>query len=728
MAEELKNDEQIEKAKMLFDVLSQKDISDEQLKSAAEMIKKEPELLKNYGFVSNIKLPDLKTQFEANGDVGQILYSSQKAQKDLTTLLDNLAKIELVQHGQTKTIEGKPRTAANYFLDNAFLENGEIVGTQMVKNIHMMGTIIKDKEHPLFADASKEQDTRNAIKSHLEQSGAFYAGLYTTYGANHNSRNFSGQKVDELMDMCLKIRDNKAIGHTGVKLNDTKESAQKRSFMQAPVAAPTTVEAAKLAQYQGKPLTVEQKKLLEGDKKEAELANVDENRNKHLGRDHKGDKFKDEDIIKYMYEDWFLGLMSWGCDKLEECVDIALDMAGDGIRSLSTRTAKKAKETTKPDLKPTLDKTTSFNNETDGLLSNFTSAAPSYAQRFINLKKDLQNIDFAAITHEQERQLRERYGDNLISAFKADPKKLDSLKKLSEQSIENIVGNIKAAGQCAMMLTRLEMVDEMMRSDKKWCDSLTGAYLSDDELIAGDKGFIERSQKRMEKIMIALQTLSEDARGLAKAEYGKLTTKGEKEAWVKKNISDEYEALINNPETSDERRQSLRKDLVKFEKKYKAGMLDEEIYQTYSSLKVNTYLDEMVQKVQKATQKQAEFVDNERFDAISRAPNDNVKDIIGEADKETEKIIDKGVGYTKFFGKKQAETPAKRTLEEEAISYMTAMPLEVMAEGLKNPRGPDSVEERKRRVKEAKEKDPLNTSRLFSGTTLGLMGYDKKER
>ena len=727
MAEELKNDEQIEKAKMLFDVLSQKDISDEQLKNAAEMIKKEPQLLKNYGFVSNIKLPDLKTQFEANGDVGQILYSSQNAQKDLTTLLDNLAKIELVQHGQTKTIDGKPRTAANYFLDNAFLENGEIVGTQMVKNIHMMGTIIRDKEHPLFADASKEQATRNAIKSHLEQSGVFYAGLYTTYGANNNSRNFSGQKVDELMNMCLKIRDNKSIGHKGVKLNDTKESAQKRSFMQAPVAAPTTVEAAKLAQYLGKPLTVEQKKRLEDDKKEAELANVDENRNKHLGRDRKGDKFKDEDIIKYMYEDWFLGLMSWGCDKLEECVDIALDMAGDGIRSLSTRTAKKAKETTKPNLKPTLDKTTSFNNETDGLLNNFTKNAPSYAQRFIHLKKDLQNIDFAAITHEQERQLREKYGDNLISAFKAAPKKLDSLKKLSEQGIENIAGNIKAAGQCAMMLTRLEMVDEMMRSDKKWRDSLTGKYLSDDELIAGDKGFVERSQKRMEKIMIAIRTLSEDARGLAKAEYGKLTTKEEKEAWIKKNISDEYDALINNPETSEIRRESLIKDRKKFDKN-KESMSPDEISQTYSSLKVNTYLDEMVQKVQKATQKQAEFVDNERFDAISRAPNDDVKDIIGEADKETEKIIDKGVGYTKFFGKKQAETPAKRTLEEEAISYTTAMPLEVMAEDLNNPKGRDSVQERKRRAKEAKAKNPLNTSRLLSGTTLGLMGYDKKER
>ena len=711
MAEELTMEQQ---AKALFDILSSKDISPDDLAKASGIIKANPKILTNESFVSNIKMPDFASMHAQKVDLGQMLYEGAKSQKDLKVVLDNLAKIDLPMYGKTMTVEGKKRTAANYFLDNAYLPNGEIIGTQTVKNMHFMGNVLKDKPEPIYKDDSKNQEAKRAVHAHLEQTAPFYAGLYTAYGANHNARNFSGQKVDQLMDAYL--AENKPEKK---RANTTVENKPKQA---------TTLAQAKENIYRGN-ATAEDKKLVqENEDKEAELANVDDPRNKYSGYNHKGEKFRDEDVIKYMYEEWFLALLSWGCDKIEEGIEIAIDYTTDGLRALSVRQEKDAKETKNQNLKPVKAKVASFGHETDGLLNNFTKNAPLYAQRFINLKKDLQNIDFAAITHEQERQLREKYGDNLISAFKADPKKLDSLKKLSEQGIENIAGNIKAAGQCAMMLTRLEMVDEMMRSDKKWRDSLTGAYLSDDELIAGDKGFIERSQKRMEKIMIAVRTLSEDARGLAKAEYGKLTTKEEKEAWIKKNISDEYDALINNPETSDERRQSLRKDLVKFEKKYKAGMLDEEIYQTYSSLKVNTYLDEMVQKVQKATQKQAEFVDNERFNAISRAPNDDVKDIIDEADKETEKIIDKGVGYTKFFGKKQAETPAKRTLEEEAISYTIAMPLEVMAEDLKNPRGPNSVQERMRRVKEAKANNPLNTSRLLSGTTLGLMGYDKKER
>ena len=174
--------------------------------------------------------------------------------------------------------------------------------------------------------------------------------------------------------------------------------------------------------------------------------------------------------------------------------------------------------------------------------------------------------------------------------------------------------------------------------------------MTNDELVAGDNGFVERAKKRQEKIMIAVRNLSEDARELAKAEYGKLNTDEEKEAWAKENLG----------------------------KKYKPGMSQEQIYQAYSSLKVNAYLNDLSQSVQEAAQKQIDFDKDERYDAISRAPKNDVKDIIDKADHLTDQVIDKGVGHSKFFGKKQKGTPDKRTLEEEAMSYMTAFPLEQM--------------------------------------------------
>ncbi len=679
MAEELTMEQQ---AKALFDILSSKDISPDDLAKASGIIKANPKILTNESFVSNIKMPDFASMHAQKVDLGQMLYEGAKSQKDLKVVLDNLAKIDLPMYGKTMTVEGKKRTAANYFLDNAYLPNGEIIGTQTVKNMHFMGNVLKDKPEPIYKDDSKNQEAKRAVHAHLEQTAPFYAGLYTAYGANHNARNFSGQKVDQLMDAYL--AENKPEKE---RANTTVENKPKQA---------TTLAQAKENIYRGN-ATAEDKKLVqENEDKEAELANVDDPRNKYSGYNHKGEKFRDEDVIKYMYEEWFLALLSWGCDKIEEGIEIAIDYTTDGLRALSMRQEKDAKETKNQNLKPVKAKVASFGHETDEIIENFEKYAPSRTKLFKDLKKDVAGVDLAHIKPEDEQKLRAKYGDNLINAFKADPKKQAQFANRSEQDIENMVNMIKTTGTIAFQLSRLEMVDEMMRNDKKWRDVLTGEYITNDELIAGDNGFVERAGKRQEKIMIAVRTLSEDARELAKAEYENLSTNEEKQAWAKENLGE----------------------------KYKPGMSQEQIYQAYSSLKVNAYLNDLVQSVQEAAQKQIDFDKDERYGAISRAPKNDVKNIIDKADHLTEQVIDKGVGHSKFFGKKQKGTPDKRTLEEEAISYMELLPMEHMLQNCKNEE--NSFTQRKERIKESNNN---NLKKVMAFSNPFMMGItSQKER
>ena len=89
-----------------------------------------------------------------------------------------------------------------------------------------------------------------------------------------------------------------------------------------------SVEDYKTAEYQGKTLTIEQEKAKAEDlKKTAGMENADGEK-KRKKREASKDKFKDEDVVKYMYEDWFLGALSWLCNKIEDKTLDLIDAAG----------------------------------------------------------------------------------------------------------------------------------------------------------------------------------------------------------------------------------------------------------------------------------------------------------------------------------------------------------------------------------------------------------------
>ena len=737
------NQEKEKKAQALFEALSKPDVAPEKMEEIKAELQADRSLLTNYGFVALMDVPHLAERFDMDADKGALLKQSLEAEQKLKIVLDNLQKIDLSDHktrgretqvslysGENMSVKlpGED-TAAKYFLNNAYLANGETVGTQMVKNIHFLGTIGADTAYKLSDNEEQNKTLRNQVEAQLGQSAKFYQNLYKVYGANKNACNQTGQKVDDLMKTCLsdkraqlELKNNNEQLEPGTLVKNTQNAV----FMKAPQKA--TVVDAELKRYLGQPLTVEDQEVLK--KKEAELANVPDPKRSYDGREKKGEKFKDEDMVKYMYEEIFLALMSWGCDKIEEGMEIAVDYIIDSLYGWSGRGKKNAQKTSNPALKAIREKTASFGEDTDKMTADFGKAAATYKKTLVSLNQDMQGVDLAQ-QPDKEKALREKYGDAWIDKFKASPAQARQFAKMSPEGVKNLCANIEIAGKCALAMTRLEMVDEVMRSDKSWRDGKKGEYLSNDELILGDKGFLERAINRQQKILAAALVLSEDARALASAEYGALKTDEERKAWVQTNIVDEYDALMKSPNISAKRREKLPEVKREFIDKYKRGMKPEEIYQAYAGLKVNTYLDGVNQACGEALAKQQQFDKDEKYDAVSNAPQKDVKNIIDKADKVTEQIIEQGVGYEKFFNRKKEDMPKRRTLEEEVKFWKQAMPLEKMLENvdgasydLKARR--EAVNARKQRLEKTKNagKNKQEQKNKFQHTVTG--SYDKE--
>ncbi len=696
-AQEEKNKE----AQKLFATLSKKDLTDEELKDATEKIKKDPSLLSREAFVSNIKMPDLTTVYNSGADMNDAVYRSSKSQRDLTALLDNLNKIDLPERGQenakVQDLKDKSkshtvkRTAANWFLDNARLENGELVGTQMAKNIHFMGTALKDKENPVYKDPQKNETFNNALKSHMDQSDNFMRNIYRKYGANPQRRNAAGQKVGDVMETALAIRTAKGIGAQRVQTPKVSlQSLQSQPFMQTPVQrqnAPavkqtTTVEQApqkrqntladaQMAAYQGN-ATAEQKQLLENEAaKEAEMSNNNDDTNMRPKKEGDDMKFTQKDIVDYMYEDIFLWLLGKGIDFAERAVEYSIawtfDKLGKGV--LNVKKKFKAKNNTKG--YAAAQKADLFNKEAYAIADGMYHRTDEKAREYMALSNDLRTIDMANLSPAQEKMLRDKYGDSMVAALKQNPKHAERLTKMSPEQISIRAAISGRIGYMAASITRTEMVDEMMRKDATWRNSKTGEYKLTEELIDGTDGFKERTLKRMENTMNAADTVLADSYSKAQAQYQGQSLAGKKE-WINKNIMSSYERLIGDKKVSDLYREQLKKEKEIFKEKMQGGISDEQVYATYASLQVGTYLDRLDQANKKSMTKQATLVEQGKFDAAGKSPDKkDVYKVIEDSDKLTKKVAKEGLGYKELFGKQQKQTAAKneqRTLEEEALS------------------------------------------------------------
>ena len=331
-----------------------------------------------------------------------------------------------------------------------------------------------------------------------------------------------------------------------------------------------SVDNWKLAEYQGKTLTVDQQKAKDAyDKKVAEMKNNNGDR-KREKREPSKDKFKDEDVVKYMYEDWFLGALSWICNKIEDKTLGLIDAAGNmwldrrNKRIAETNAAKDEK------LKEAREKLETFNKNTRGQ----NGAEGGQASTALDDVVTRQTSGYQKVFDELGKKLKgEPFDETVLNAsepwvkdLEAHPEKAAEFLEKAPQELENRVKMIEGISKLSTAITSLEMSDEMMREDKKW-RAEDGKYRSDDDLKAE---FVDRSVSRFEKIKEALDSINQDP----------------------------------SNQTAEQRNAA-----------------------------VNEFLQKLSEKTKELQEKQLKNVEQNRFDAINKAPDKEVAKGIKEIDE-----------------------------------------------------------------------------------------------
>ena len=226
--------------KAFYELVTKKDLSDEEKAQIKTVMAKNPQILAQKEFTEHLKLTDFAFTCSKPEDLPAALEAHSKDIELLNQALANLKDYPVVH-------KGKVKTAAACLLDMPVLKNGELVGTQLAKNIHFLGTASRDNTVP--------SELKEKVKTASEQSTGFYKTLYASngYNAYRNARNFSGQKVETLMLECIAARDGnekanefakdmaKATGTAYVpevrRINiapDTLERVKTRTFMLHP--------------------------------------------------------------------------------------------------------------------------------------------------------------------------------------------------------------------------------------------------------------------------------------------------------------------------------------------------------------------------------------------------------------------------------------------------------------------------------------------------------------
>ena len=651
MAEELREDAEVKQnCEKLLALLKQEELSNESKAELKTMLEEKPELILQKDFVAGLNMSDLNTAYKNGGDINDLIFKSAKAQQDLRQILDNLKEVKL------KTKNGQEKTAAALFLDEALLENGELVGTQLAKNAHFLGTAKKDKAHQFYADEGKNEAARNALSSHLNQMGSFYKELYEKpdgYCANGARRNACGQKVGDLMALYNAGKD----GRFG-KAPETLETLKDSPFMS--MAAPENVEnirnerivdlfgektleisenqeltdeQLKEGAYRGT-LTAAQHELYNKKKKEGAVEKFDGDKSRLPDKTEKGEKFKEQDIVQYMYEEWFLALMSWGFDKAEGLATAALNSGWASYKEFSTAATADTAKVKDAALKSAREKLDVFRQGAAALAQKLGKSADTELQKYGTLYAELETgHDNPA----QRQQFEKRCGKDFMRRLdEAEDKK--GFLRLSQKEINLSLSSLAQTGNIAILLTSAEMVDEMMQNKDAW--KRDGEYKSDSDL---QRELQDRALKRQKEINDSLAAVIDDARVTSEAHFVTGNAK-QKERFVERQIMASFDTLLANSTLDEAETKKLRESKKVFERSYygeyqnKPEAQTELVCQTYAALQANLYIQDMLNRVRTIQQNQETKIKANRFDVIGKKPNKDVCNMIVSADTSAKNI------------------------------------------------------------------------------------------
>ncbi len=538
-----------EKANRLFELLSGKDMTAEAKTEVAGVIKENPNILISPEFMEKMAVNDMNKCPKE----GYQEYVKQSSDQLATSrqVLDNLHAMH--KEGGLEAVKGG-KTPVQYLLDEGRLSNGETLGTQSAKNIISLRAMQKDENYP----------DKDGITNLHNESTSLIQGMYANsgYGANPNRRNANGEKMSDLMERHL---------------GDVKKEPQK----------PLSREDLEVGAYRGT-LTAEQADQLKKlqNKKEADMNENMGDVKKPQERKSK-DKFTDGDVVKYMYEEWLLAGASWLLNMLEDkalgIIDNACEIAIANSVARKRQKAKIREDRLKNAHRRVSDFGDLFVATNNGKTEAYAHKKAKFTSIFEDLKANLHNPN-PNWRHQHDPQFiaNLQKNTNAKEFLEGAPKKLDAQIKLLETT-----------DKLAMLMTRLEMTDEFMRSSRAW--NKRGKEKNQNELKVD---FDKRSLAKQKMLLRAVSVISEDTRLLA--EFA-------------------YESVVN-PKLSKE-----------------------EFIQQQVNKEVNDWLEDKATTVSKLLERQEKEIKDDKFAGCGKgAPDKGIKKNISKLEKDVEEMSDKG--------------------------------------------------------------------------------------
>ena len=666
MAEEIS----VEKCQALYALLTKKDLSDDEKAQISETIKDSPEILAHGGFVGCVKLPDLAFEYTTPEKLPELLDKNREAIGELKQVLDNLQSLTVKEGDTVKPLtmkhNGVNKTCAAFVLDTMVLDNGEIIGTQLAKNIHFLNTAQRDS-------LISEEDCK--------QTHDFYQSLYETkssYHANRNMRNISGQKVGDIMATAISLRKTAKDSSDDEKLKGADyhaEDVKDQVFMghMDEKRRTLTIDDLRMRRYRGESMTVEEKKrLAEDEEKDASMDN-NKDLNPHIADEKKGgEKFKDIDIIEYMYNEWFLAGLSWMFDKAEDLGYAALDVVVDGVEQRWALRKEKRHEEEAADLKTFKKRMEAFDKGVVARDKSFDEAREKRKKEAVTDVTEMFQDYFASPTPEKEAALKRVCSEHFVEQLKADhatdPKKVDAFLKLASKGYDALFEEEDCIAKIAMRQVHAEMRYEAMSTTYAWKNSTQTEFLSDSEIMAK---YDERCKERQKALKDAVIAIREDVK--IKTEYVWLQMGGDKakeDKFITDNIRKVYDARMALAATPDDKRK-IAEHKKKFEEQYAEidpslrGMFVENMI---ADMHVHDFLDKQNEAAKEAQKLQEEDLDNGKYQFNDAKPNKKANELLSTQKSDRQDAIDNGALNKKLLPKAGEAMEADQTLFEATFA------------------------------------------------------------
>lgn len=622
--EKLPNEEELKGiSEKIFNLLNKEDMTENEKFIVKDTISEYPGIVSWRDFQEKIALPDLLTMHKQGIKPKELLEQSRQTLATTKRVLNNLQNI--------KDNVGIPEleSPVGYAIDNGKLPNGETLGTQTIKNINFLQGLEQEKD--------LTEGERSVLTVHLNREYKdFLQNMYNedgAYKANRKARNLQGQKVESLVQDIVKDRES-------LQIERLPEGEKPRRSL--------TIEELRDREYQGT-LTVEQADQLrkEDDKKKiADMSSIpgDKKRNKH----DSNDKFRDEDVIKYMYEEWFLAGMSWVFNKIE---NVTLDTIDSAIEIYAQRSGvRREKKAQKADdqVSQAYQQASNFCNMTQGEINNLSTACQSKVKAYQGIFEDLKNN----LNNPNPQWQYFDKNDEFIRKLEADPAQAKLFMNKALPELQNRTKIIETTGKLSMLICSAQMTDEFMANDGVW--KKKGKYKPEEELKAE---LVSRSRNFQKDLFHAISIISEDSRLLAEYEYDKLSG--------------------TKPDFNEFRQQYINKE-------------------------VNKFLKELSDQAKEVTDRQQKDIDAKNFEGRGKkvSRDRGVGSYLRNIDDALQKVIGRGAIYkNQIFKEEYSENriEAQRGLLEEAAQINSPNSMENTFKKLQELNGYEQTVIRERR-------------------------------